>query len=87
MLQSSTIRERLLTHARLCREIGDATPNEETASPSVWRTTACGPPATPIPNRSPECSTARLEAVPQPPDFIADYSHFLLNQVFPSLTP
>ena len=32
MLQSSTIRERLLAHARLCREIADATLNEETAS-------------------------------------------------------
>lgn len=32
MLQSSTIRKRLLAHARLCREIADATLNEETAS-------------------------------------------------------
>jgi hypothetical protein len=32
MSQPSTIRERLLAHARLCREIANATLNEETAS-------------------------------------------------------
>jgi hypothetical protein len=32
MSQPSTISERLLAHARLCREIADATMNEETAS-------------------------------------------------------
>ena len=32
MSQPSTIAERLLAHARLCREIADATLNEETAS-------------------------------------------------------
>ena len=31
MSQPSTIAERLLAHARLCREIADATLNEETA--------------------------------------------------------
>ena len=31
MSQPSTIRERLLAHARLCREIANATLNEETA--------------------------------------------------------
>lgn len=31
MSQPSTISERLLAHARLCREIADATLNEETA--------------------------------------------------------
>jgi hypothetical protein len=32
MSQPSAISERLLAHARLCREIADATLNEETAS-------------------------------------------------------
>ena len=32
MSQPSIIGERLLAHARLCREIADATMNEETAS-------------------------------------------------------
>ena len=32
MSQPSTIAERLLAHARICREIADATLNEETAS-------------------------------------------------------
>jgi hypothetical protein len=32
MSQPSTISERLLAHARLCREIADATLHEETAS-------------------------------------------------------
>ena len=32
MSQPSTISERLLAHARLCREIANATLNEETAS-------------------------------------------------------
>jgi hypothetical protein len=32
MSQPSTISERLLAHARLCREIADATMNEEAAS-------------------------------------------------------
>ena len=32
MSQPSTIAERLLAHARLCREIADATLNEETAA-------------------------------------------------------
>jgi len=31
MSQPSTISERMLAHARLCREIADATLNEETA--------------------------------------------------------
>jgi len=32
MSQPAAISERLLAHARLCREIADATLNEETAS-------------------------------------------------------
>ena len=53
MSQPSTISERLLAHARLCREIADATLNEETASK--------------LESLAQDCIQAARDAEPAPP--------------------
>ena len=52
MSQRSTISERLLAHARLCREIADATLHEETANK--------------LERLAPDCIQAARDAEPAP---------------------
>jgi uncharacterized membrane protein YccC len=78
MSQPSTISERLLAHARLCREIADATLNEETARKLERLAQDCIQAArdAAIPRHSAKCSPAWPGAAGQLADFIPALSPF-----------
>jgi hypothetical protein len=77
MSKPSTIAERLLARACICRDIADATLNEEwQANSSGWPWTAFKPPATPNPNRSTKSSQASPATAGQASDFISELSPF-----------
>ena len=70
MSQPSIIAQRLLAHARICRDIAAATANAETAGELERMALACVAAATPIPSRNGKGSTAPPRSAGRPPDTI-----------------